>query len=115
MAISKIGAGEGSVTEATRERGILLGARMESSMSLEVLMPGEATLADDALEWLIGHPSASMGDRHGRGKSHCRAWRNQNGRKSGYVFSARQRPVILMFGSFALIGVECIRGKSVDL
>jgi hypothetical protein len=38
-------------------------------MAFEVLVSGESTLADDTLEWLIGHTSARVRNRHSGGKT----------------------------------------------
>lgn len=56
-------------------------------MTFEVLVSGESTFADDTLEWLTGHPSASVRNRHFGGKSQVRACeeRKQAGENPGCI------------------------------
>lgn len=81
--MSKIGTGECGTAKLARKRGIARGAVVEGGMSLEVLVPGEATVADVALKGLegrtfgLGDIGTGTGNRHD-GREWGRGVRNNN-------------------------------------
>lgn len=62
MSVSQIRTRESGLAKVARQQCFILGAGVEESMSLEVLVPGEATLADETLEGLVG--ASCGGNRH---------------------------------------------------
>lgn len=57
VSISQVRTRERRLAELTRQQCFILGAGVQEGMSLEVLVPGEATLADETLEGLEGASS----------------------------------------------------------
>lgn len=62
VSISQVGTRKGRLAKLARQQCFILGAGVEEDMSLEVLVSGEATLADETLERLIG--ASGCGNRH---------------------------------------------------
>ena len=66
MPLPQVWAREGRGTEVAGQLEFVVGAGMEEGMAFEILVAGEATLADEALKWLVelstcnGHFSLNM-------------------------------------------------------
>lgn len=72
MAEAQVGARKRSSTKVTRKGGFILGTRMESGMSPEILIAGKSPLADVTLEWSMRdafHTYVHGGVRHGAGSA----------------------------------------------
>lgn len=85
VTVAQVSARESNGAEVARERGLFPRPDMEGRMPLEVLMPGEAGLTNEALERLI-----ALGVRAGGNKRHCRGEEGQRG-------LARQRVYLSVF------------------
>lgn len=86
VSLTEIGAGKGGVAEIAGEACIMLRARVQGCMPLEVLMAGEAALTDVALERLEGGPSTDgnrVRCRHARSEERTSA----RGGRRGNVLS----------------------------